>query len=71
MIQIFTGIALVWNQWVLLGLLALLPISFNIFFFHLLHDQGGLIPAVVILGLNLFLLFLKREMIKPIFVKKG
>ena len=70
-IQIFTGITLISNRWVTLGLLVLLPISFNIFSFHLLHDRQSLMPAVVILGVNVLLLWLRREFIKPIFNKRG
>lgn len=52
-IQIGAGIALLSNQAVIWGLLALLPVTFNIFAFHLFHDFGSLLPAFIIFGINL------------------
>ncbi len=55
-IQIFTGITLLLNRATFLGLLVLLPISYNMAFFHLLHDPQGLIPALLIFIFNLLLM---------------
>jgi len=64
-LQICTALCLLCNRWVNLGLLVLLPISYNIFFFHVLHDRAALVPAMGILGLNLFLIYDRAEAIKP------
>ena len=70
LIQIFAGMTLLLNRWVILGLLLLLPVSFNIFAFHLLYDRHALIPALVIFDLNLALLWMRRDVVKPI-LRKG
>src|ERR1700722_7631615 len=46
------GVLLLSNRAVIFGLLIQLPISFNIFAFHLFHDWQGLIAAYVIFGMN-------------------
>lgn len=51
-----TGIFLLLNRWVALVLLIQLPVSFNIFAFHLFHDWQGLIVAWAIWAFNLFLI---------------
>ena len=68
-IQIFAGVTLVFNRWATLGLLALLPISFNIFTFHLFHDRSALIPAIPIITFNLYFMWVKRAFLKPLFHK--
>ena len=55
-IMITTGTLLLLDRGVALVLLMQLPISFNIFAFHLFHDWQGLIPAYIIFGMNMFLI---------------
>src|SRR5690242_6183379 len=43
-----TGLLLLLNKGVSLGLLILVPVSFNIFAFHLFHDWQGLAAASVL-----------------------
>jgi putative oxidoreductase len=70
-IQIFAGLSLMLNRWLTLSLFMLLPISFNIFLFHLLHAIESFVPAAVILGVNIALLWMRKEMIKSLFCKQG
>src|ERR1043165_1431168 len=62
-----TGILLVLNRWVAFGLILLLPVSFNIFAFHLFHDREGLVAAWIIFALNNFFLIRRREQFKILF----
>lgn len=62
-----SGLLLLLNRSVLFGLLIQLPISFNIFVFHLLHDWQGLILAYIIYGMNMFLIMRRFNQLKIIF----
>jgi putative oxidoreductase len=62
-----TGILLLLNHWVAFGLLMLLPVSINIFAFHLFHDWQGLVPACVIFVFNCLLILKRLEQLKPLF----
>lgn len=66
-----SGILLVMNQWTAFALLMQLPISVNIFAFHLFHDWQGLVPAWALFALNNFLIFRKIGQFKPLFNKQG
>jgi hypothetical protein len=51
------GVFLLFNRFVLLSILALLPITFNIFIYHAHYQMdGGLFIGIPIFGLNLFLI---------------
>lgn len=65
------GTLLVINKWVAFGLLIQLPISVNIFAFHLFHDWQGLIPAWILFALNNFLIFRKLNHFKALFNNQG
>ncbi|MBS0653837.1 MAG: DoxX protein [Verrucomicrobia bacterium] len=66
-----SGILLVMNKWTAFALLLQLPVSVNIFAFHLFHDWQGLIPAWVLFALNTFLIFRRLGQFKPLFNKQG
>ena len=66
-IMITTGSLLLLNRGVALVLLMQLPISFNIFAFHLFHDWQGLIPAYIIFGMNMFLILRRHKQYKILF----
>jgi putative oxidoreductase len=66
-IMITTGILLILNRWVAFGMLMLLPVSINIFAFHLFHDWQGLVPALVIFIFNCSLILIRREQFKALF----
>lgn len=55
-IMMSVGICLLFNRWVAAGLLLLLPVSFNIFAFHLFHDWQGLLIGHAIFAMNCFLI---------------
>lgn len=53
-VELTVGVLLVLNFFTPLALIVLVPISVNIVLFHLLLDIGGILPAAVVAGLNLF-----------------
>jgi putative oxidoreductase len=65
-IQLLAGLSLLSNRYVSLSLLALLPISINIFLFHFFHDAEAIVPACVILGWNLILITGRMQSYKPL-----
>jgi len=67
MIMTTTGILLLLNRGVIFGLLIQLPVSFNIFAFHLFHEWQGLGIACVIFGLNCFLILKHFRQFKILF----
>lgn len=62
MIQLFAGLTLVFNRFVYLGLILMLPISFNIFAFHAFFDFAAILPATAFLVINLAQLMLRTKM---------
>lgn len=63
-IMVTAGVALLLNRFVTFGALILLPVSLNIFLFHLFHDAEGLLAAIVIYGFNLFFIRQNYSQIK-------
>jgi putative oxidoreductase len=59
--QTISGLTLLTNRFVPLGLIILFPINVNIFLFHLVLDPSGMIMGTVLLAINCFLLFAYRE----------
>jgi putative oxidoreductase len=53
-VELGVGLLLVLNIFTPLALIVLVPISVNIVLFHLFLDMGGIVPAAVIAGLNVF-----------------
>lgn len=70
-IMTFTGILLLINRWVAFALLIQLPISFNIFAFHLFHDWQGLVMAYILFGMNNFLILRRFKQFKGLFNQLG
>jgi len=71
MFEILIGIALVLNVFVPLALLILTPISLNILLFHIgTGFFSGILPGLLVAGLNGFLIYLNFDFYKPFFVKK-
>jgi len=66
-----TGVLLLLNRWVAFALLLQLPISINIFAFHLFHDWQGLIAAWVIFAANNFLIIRRFSQYKILFTNKA
>jgi hypothetical protein len=61
------GFLLLINRWVAFALLIQLPISFNIFAFHLFHYWQGLVMAYILFGLNNFLILRRFKQFKIFF----
>ena len=57
------------DRWVAFALLTLLPISFNIFAFHLFHDWQGLVMAYILFGLNNFLILRRFKQFRILFTQ--
>ncbi len=60
-LQVIGGALLVLGRYVPLGLTLLGPIIVNIVLFHVFMDRSGLLMAVVISALSLFLLWAYRS----------
>jgi uncharacterized membrane protein YphA (DoxX/SURF4 family) len=56
-VEIGVGVLLILNLFTPLALIILVPISVNIVLFHLFLDIGGILPAAIVAGLNLFFVF--------------
>jgi putative oxidoreductase len=63
-IQVLAGMSLIANQFANIGLLLMLPVSANIFAFHLVHEPGALVIASLLLFLNLFNLVRRSSLSK-------
>ena len=57
-VEIVSGILLLARRFTALALVLLAPLSVNIVAFHLALDPAGGVPAYLLAGLNLYLLFL-------------
>ncbi len=66
-INLVAGILLVVNRFTLLSLLALLPITFNIFLFHIYYfTPDGLFIGIPMFGLNLWCIWENRTHYKSL-----
>jgi uncharacterized membrane protein YphA (DoxX/SURF4 family) len=65
LMKILVGISLLINRFVPLALVLFMPISMNMFLFHLFLDVVSILPALVIIFLNAYLLFAYIEKYKP------
>ncbi len=70
-VEVLGGIILLTGLFLPLGLVILLPITLNIFFFHLCLAPEGLPMAIVMLGLHLFLAWAYRGYYKTLLSKKA
>jgi hypothetical protein len=65
LMKLLVGTYLLINRFVPLALILFMPISVNMFFFHLFLDIVSILPALVIICLNTYLLFAYLEKYKP------
>lgn len=63
-IEVLSGLMLLANRFTLLASLAALPVSANIFAFHLFLDPGNILIGATVLILNLFVLARHKESLK-------
>jgi putative oxidoreductase len=69
-VEIVGGLALLSGFYVTLGLLILLPVTVNIFLFHLVLNNMGLPMGGFVFLANLFLLYVNRESLAGVFRAK-
>tara|TARA_Y100001963_G_scaffold130216_1_gene186275 strand:- start:250 stop:654 length:405 start_codon:yes stop_codon:yes gene_type:complete len=60
-VEIAAGVALLLNRHVRLALVALVPVIVNIVAYHAVLDPGGLLLALVVAGLEAYLIWVNRE----------
>ena len=68
--EIVIGIMLVFNRFVPLAAVLLVPLSVNFVLFHLFLDFRGIIPAVVISIANLYFVLANWDLYKPLLKMK-
>jgi len=66
-IEILTGILIATNKFRALALVILFPIMLNALLFHMFLDPENILPAVLVVGMNLFLMYSSREKYSPLF----
>ncbi|MFB9271676.1 MULTISPECIES: DoxX protein [Flavobacteriaceae] len=66
-IEIITGILIATNKFRALALVILFPILLNALLFHMFLDPENILPAVLVVGMNLFLMYSSREKYGPLF----
>lgn len=69
--EVAVGLALLSNRFVPLALVVLAPISVQIFLFHAVLDPGGLVMAIVIVGLHAYLGWAYRENFRGVLAMKA
>ena len=66
-VELIVGISLLSGKFMKVTLLALLPISINIFLIHTVTQVSEVPVAVFVLGANLFLIYAHWDSYKPLF----
>ena len=60
-VEIVTGVLIATNKFRALALVVLFPIMLNAFLFHLFLDRGNIIPALLAILMNIYLLFAHKH----------
>jgi len=66
-VEIIAGILIAANVFRALALVALFPIMLNALLFHVFLDPENMLPAVVTILMNIFLMYAVREKYAPLF----
>lgn len=66
-VELIAGFSLLSGKFMKVALLALLPISINIFLIHTVTQVSEVPVAVFVLGANLFLIYSQWDSYKPLF----
>jgi len=66
-VEIVTGILIAINKYRALALVILFPVMLNALLFHVFLDPENILPAVLVVGMNLFLMYASREKYAPLF----
>lgn len=61
LMELICGIALITGQFVALSTVVIFPITLNIFLFHAFLEPASVAMSIVLLALNLFLAYTKKE----------
>ncbi len=70
LIELICGIALITGQFVALSTVVIFPITLNIFLFHAFLEPASVAMSIVLLALNLFLAYTKKESYQLILARK-
>lgn len=71
LVEALAGLLLLLGAFVPLALILLAPVSVNIVLFHLFLDPANLLPGLVILVLNVYLMFAHLPAYRPLLKPKG
>ena len=66
-IEIITGILIATNKYRALALVILFPIMLNALLFHMFLDPENILPAIIAVGMNLFLMYSNKEKYASLF----
>ena len=67
LIEISLGVLLVVDRFSTFAALALLPLMVAILFFHIVLDLNGILIALVVFSMDVYILIANRERITPLF----
>ncbi|MDQ0896563.1 hypothetical protein [Paenibacillus sp. V4I7] len=70
LLKVFVGVSLLTSHFVSLALIVFVPISVNMILFHAFLDVQGIVPALVVGSLHIFLLFAYMESYKSLLQAK-
>lgn len=65
-VEVVTGLALIFNKYGALMMLILMSVSINAVLFHATLDSGNIVPALVLLVLNIAVLFGYKDKYKAL-----
>ena len=66
-VEIVTGILIAINKYRALALVILFPVMLNALLFHVFLDPENILPAVLVVVMNLFLMYASKEKYAPLF----
>ncbi len=66
-IEVITGLLLIFNKWVAFAVILLAPVAINMILFHLKLAHGGIAPAALVTILNVVLIYVNWDKYKPLF----
>ncbi len=66
-VEIATGILIAINKYRALALVILFPVMLNALLFHVFLDPENILPAILVVAMNLFLMYSSREKYAPLF----
>lgn len=70
LIEIVAGVFLLTNRFVPLGLVLMAPVTVNFILFHLFLDPPNIVPGLLVLVLQVYLLFANYDSYQPLLKAK-